>query len=267
MKNYRTLALASTLCFALLSTACGSSNTTDSSSKTADNGVVLTAKSDADLVHQASTLQELIDDSDFIAKVKVTKVTSSVYQDTDSVLTSITPEILELYKGTYQGETLDMYGGYISYSDYQSAPIFQEDGASQPFDVSSYSEKEIDTAQVYWDWCNVYIPTADDTILYFGKQSDDNSFMLTNAYQGLFRLEGGNWTNQALVTGTASQQEPLVTDLLTLSGASTADCPDTGMTQTIDAVTYTYPKSDYDTMVSIPESSLITAIQGDIATE
>ena len=91
--------------------------------------------------------------------------------------------------------------------------------------------------------------------------------MLTNAYQGLFRLEGENWTNQALVTGTASQQEPLVTDLLTLSGASTADCPDTGMTQTIDAVTYTYPKSDYDTMVSIPESSLITAIQGDIATE
>lgn len=124
---------------------------------------------------------------------------------------------------------------------------------------------KINNAQLYWDWCNVYIPSAGDTLLYFGKVSDNNNFFLTNAYQGLFHLEDGNWTNQALITGSQTQQELLVTDLLNISGSSAVESPQTGISKTIDAITYTYPGSDYDTMISIPESALTEAIQKNIS--
>lgn len=260
MKKKHFAVLTFALCFSLLSTACGTSKNSTESTQT-QKGIVLTVSSTADFVDQATTLQELIDSSDIVAKVNVQKVDSCVYKGTDSVVTSITPEILEIYKGTYNGETFDMYGGYISCAEYQNAPIFQENDDALPFDTSSYSESEINNAQLYWDWCNVYIPSAGDTLLYFGKVSDNNNFFLTNAYQGLFHLEDGNWTNQALITGSQTQQELLVTDLLNISGSSAVESPQTGISKTIDAITYTYPGSDYDTMISIPESALTEAIQ------
>lgn len=264
MKKKHFAVLTFALCFSLLSTACGTSKNSTESTQT-QKGLVLTVSSTADFVDQATTLQELIDSSDIVAKVNVQKVDSCVYKGTDSVVTSITPEILEIYKGTYNGETFDMYGGYISCAEYQNAPIFQENDDALPFDTSSYSESEINNAQLYWDWCNVYIPSAGDTLLYFGKVSDNNNFFLTNAYQGLFHLEDGNWTNQALITGSQTQQEMLVTDLLNISGSSAVESPQTGISKTIDAITYTYPGSDYDTMISIPESALTEAIQKNIS--
>ena len=107
MKKKHFAVLTFALCFSLLSTACGTSKNSTESTQT-QKGLVLTVSSTADFVDQATTLQELIDSSDIVAKVNVQKVDSCVYKGTDSVVTSITPEILEIYKGTYNGETFDM---------------------------------------------------------------------------------------------------------------------------------------------------------------
>ena len=256
MKKYGFSLLALASCAALLSGCGENANSTAEGSTASKEGVVLLASSEAEFAETADTLQELAASSDFIAKVKVTEADAYVYPNTDAINTKITPEILELYKGTYDGEALDLCGGYMRYSDYYSAPIFQEEGWNTP-DTSAYTEEELKTAQIYWDWCNNYVPAVGDTILFFGKESDNNTYTLTNSYQGLFRLAEGNWINQALEAGGA---DALANDLLTLSGAAAvADTPT--VTFTCDGITYTKQKANHEAVVSIPEETLLDAVK------
>ena len=85
MKKKHFAVLTFALCFSLLSTACGTSKNSTESTQT-QKGLVLTVSSTADFVDQATTLQELIDSSDIVAKVNVQKVDSCVYKGTDSVV-------------------------------------------------------------------------------------------------------------------------------------------------------------------------------------
>lgn len=257
MKQKHTIILTSVLCISLLS-GCGNATATDSKSSAEKEGVVLTASSEADFTELASTLDELIASSDFIAKVKVTETSAYVYPETDMIDTLITPEILEIYKGSYNGEKLELCGGYMSYKDYYSAPVFQGEDAWHTFDASAYTEEELETAQVYWDWCNSYVPVADDTIIFFGNLLDTGNYYLTNGYQGLFRLNGDSWTNQAIANDD-SYQDPLADDLLSLSGAESVSC-DTATTFRQNEITYTLPKSAYDSVIAIPEDTLTTRI-------
>ncbi len=73
MKKKHFAVLTFALCFSLLSTACGTSKNSTESTQT-QKGLVLTVSSTADFVDQATTLQELIDSSDIVAKVNVQKL-------------------------------------------------------------------------------------------------------------------------------------------------------------------------------------------------
>lgn len=234
-------------------------------SKTVTGGLVLTATTTSDYAELAYNVEELTEKSDFIAKVQVQETSGYVYPDSDMIYTQITPEVLEIYKGDYNEEKLELRGGYMTYADYHSAPIFQEEDVTS-FDTSKYTEKELETAMIYYNVADNYIPQTGDTLLYFGVRSDNGNYQTTYDYQGLFCLKDGAWTNQAL-TVDGDWQEPLATDLLTLSGAAAVDAGQQAVTQTIDGITYTYSKSNHETMVAVPNKALIAAIQGSVSAE
>lgn len=261
MKKCYSVFLAFAFCLPLLS-ACADSTVEESNSS--KKGLVLTATTHADFDELAYTLGELEEESDFIAEIKVTETSTYVYPDTDSIHTLLTPEIVEIYKGSYNNEKLDLCGGYMNYADYYSAPIFQEEEEWNTFNTSAYTEEELTTAQVYWDFCNNYVPEVGDTLIFFGKRDANGNYYVTNDYQGMFRLDGDNWTNQALIVNDNDWQEPLVTDLLSLSGAETVES-DEIVTFTRDGITYDKPQSTYETMLSIPTDTLIAAIQNGIS--
>lgn len=248
-------------CMAVLSGAallagCGASG--ESAASPENTGVLLTAKTTSDLEEVAYTLTDLVEASDFIATVQVAETHEYVYPDTTYIQTQITPQVLTVYKGTYNGEFLEIEGGCMDYNDYTSAPIFQQESI-QTFDVSSYSVEELDTARVYEARNNGYVPQAGDTLLFFGKQADADTYYVTYGYQGVFVLQDGSWYNPGLVVEENDWQEPLVTDLLTRSGAAVVESPAASV-QTIGERIYTLPSSDYDTILIIPEETLLTAI-------
>lgn len=232
-----------------------SNNTTQSARK----GIVFNASSQADFNELASTLNDLENKSIFIAKVSVEEAHSYVYPNSDDIYTQITPNVLEIYKGSYNNEKLELYGGEMLYTDYYNA-LSDEDKEMNSFDTSKYSQNEIDSARVYWNFCNLYVPQVGDTLLYFGVRSDDGNYYVSYDYQGVFLLQDGNYVNQALIVDQNNWQEPLVTDLLSLTETKIVDSTE-NLVRTIDNVEYTYHQDSYSTMVAIPENTLIRAIQ------
>lgn len=257
MKKYNYFLTALVVSLLTLS-ACGNTNEKKETDSSLEKGLVLTAASEADFDETANSIDDLTDASDFVAEVKVTRTDAYVYPDTDMIYTIITPEILTLYKGSYQGENLHLCGGHMSYAEYYSAPIFQEENW-HTFDTSAYTKDELKQAQVYWNWCNNYVPSEGDTLLFFGIRDENGDYQMTYSYQGMFRLEGDRWTNQALIVNKNGWQEPLAADLLSLSGAEAA-APDDADTFTSDGITYNKPQSTYDTVVSVPKETLAALI-------
>lgn len=256
MKKKLAYLLVPALCLGALA-GCGEAQQTDSTADT-KTGVMLCEKTDADFSKCADSLEKLVAHSDFIAELKVTAADAYVYPDSDIISTAITPEILTLYKGSYNGEQLHMSGGIISYQEYCSALVFQQEGIPQ-WDLSSqYSADELASARIYSDFCGNYVPQVGDTLLFFGVKDDQGGYYVTHDYQGLFRLDEGNWTNQALEI-QADWQEPLATDLLTLSGAALTDTPAPN-TYTFDEIRYEAPRSENTSALSIPQTALQNTI-------
>lgn len=243
-------------CVAMSLTACNDTATSDSTSAidktvtSAHSNIVGYARSEVDMEETANTLQELVDASDFIAEIQVKNISSSVNPDSDCIYTSLTPEIVEIYKGTYQNEFLTLGGGYMNYQEYIASPVFQEEDMITPaIDTSGYTAEELETAEYYYDWCNNYVPAIGDTLLFFGHQGNNGNYYVTYDYQSLFLYEGDAATNQALIVeDNSGWQEPLVTDLLAIVPQA----------ETIPA---TKEPCDYETILSMPKSDLIEQIQ------
>ncbi|MGN0621850.1 MAG: hypothetical protein ACI4I9_08275 [Porcipelethomonas sp.] len=241
MKSRRICALTCALAcsLSLFSAGCGS----DSSEKstTADSGhknVVGTIRTVcADLVHCSFTLEELIADSDFIAEIKVAETSQFVYPGTEQIITRITPEITEVYKGEYNGGGLNVNGGYMDYYEYMSYP-----DAISPAGTSECTEEELETAEVFYSWLDCYVPAEGETVVYFGRLGNDGEYNVTNSYQGIFRLEGENLTNQALEVNVNNWTEPLAEDLSeNIEGAQIID--------------YTEKTTSHTEVVSVPRSA------------
>lgn len=250
MKINRIFTAGLLICSLLLSAGCSSDSTADvNDSQTvqkAEHNVVSSAKSYADYVKLADTLEELISESDFIAEVKVTDTSSYIWPDTDMIYTLLTPEVINVYKGTYNNELLNVGGGYMNYKEYANSPEVIKD-FGHALDTSQYTEEELKTAEFYYDKCGNYIPEVGDTLIYFGirdRNGDTENYFITYTFQGLFLCDGDSVSNQALeINGSGGFTEPLAKDLMQkFSSAQTASLQDE-LSETLTVLNI--PKSDF----------------------
>ena len=79
------------------------------------------------------------------------------------IYTNLTPEIINIYKGSFNNELLTVSGGYMNYKKYANSPeIIKEFGHA--LDTSEYSEKELETAEIYYDLPVIIVATKADKI-------------------------------------------------------------------------------------------------------
>lgn len=144
-----------------------------------------------EMIEVAQSFEELCNKSDFIAEVKITEASPYFTNDgSDRVFTEMTPEIIEIYKGEYNGEKLGTCGGLMKYTDYTKRRRISDD---------ALTEEERENGYVYYNWLNNKIPEVGDTVIFFGTYSEDNNqFMNTYGYQGIYFCEGEKVTSYSL---------------------------------------------------------------------
>lgn len=179
-----------------------------------EHNVINSLSADAELVKTAQSFEELADASDFIAEVKITDTSSFVPEGTIKICTEMTPEIIKTYKGEYNGNSLIITGGYMNCREYAMSEEFFS-MPKNPMDVSKFTEEELETGEIYFNWLNNYIPDPGDTLIFFGCEATDGNYYVTYDYQGIFLGENDTISNQALVMNDNSgYTEPLVKDLM-----------------------------------------------------
>ena len=218
------LIISSIICSLLiLASGCGDNQTTDNNTSKAEvlteHNVVSFAKTEADIAKCAYTLEELYNASDFVAEVKITDTSSFIWPDTDMIYTNLTPEIINIYKGSFNNELLTVSGGYMNYKKYANSPeIIKEFGHA--LDTSEYSEKELETAEIYYDLYGNYIPEIGDKLIFFGirdRNNETENYYVTYSNQGIFLCDNnGTISNQALLVDDNGFTEPLAKDLTKL---------------------------------------------------
>lgn len=240
MKKLSLILCAVTCLLTVTATSC--SKETDNSAAISESSQTSTVEHDAtpvkhnvvkvtqhavDMPKCAYTLKELIEYSDFIAKVKVIDTSSYVPEGGLEVDTMVTPEISEVYKGEYNGNPLYISGGFIKLKEYISGNKSNPDADILP-DImtkeSLYSEEELEE-EIYDNFINNYIPDPGDTLIYFGEESKTKPcYAAAYTYQGVFLCEDGIVENQALESRSKGYCEPLVEDMAEMfSGAQIVD--------------------------------------------
>ena len=92
-------------------------------------GEVITDYAIVEYAELADTLKALTDGADWIAKVEVTAVTAS----SDGTYTEITPNVLETYQGSYDGQTLCVPDCIMPYADTPASQESSGDETAIPF--------------------------------------------------------------------------------------------------------------------------------------
>ncbi len=239
MRSQRYFAAAAAFCLALLA-GCGG-ETGSTAERSVQEGKSLQSRTIVDMADEADTLQKLAEQADWIAKIQVESL-STVERDTAH--TQIVPKVLETYKGSYDGQTLDISGGILPYAE------------TKAYQSTDRHESGDETALFYACWSENYVPQEGDVLLFFGDtQNSANTYYELYSYQGMFLLEDGSYTNQALRTGT----HKLADDLQKLQGAAAADIPET-FTRTENGFRYTFENWGTQT-VAVPEQSMEDAIK------
>ncbi len=229
------LLLSTLLCLSVFATGCGDESSSSSaqsessqamaSTEKPKHNVVKTTFGECDYPDLPHSLEELADDSDFIAKIYVAD--TSAYADSLFVITTITPEFLEVYKGEYDGSPLKIQGGYMKLGDYISTAYEGIEGVPDELtDTSGYTEEQLDE-EIYDSIDNTYIPDPGDTIIYFGKKYFDNDYYsVAGGYQGVFKCNGDMVENQGLEVSENGLTEPIAKDLMEkFSGAEIIEQP------------------------------------------
>lgn len=255
MKINRIFTAGLLICSLLLSAGCGSDSTADISDsqavQKAEHNVVNVAKSYADYAELADTLEELISESDFIAEVKVTDTSSYIWPDTDMIYTLLTPEVINVYKGTYNNELLNVGGGYMNYKEYANSPEVIKD-FGRALDTSQYTEEELKTAEIYYDLCGNYIPEVGDKLIYFGirdRNGDTDNYFITYTFQGLFLCNGDSVSNHGLeINGSGGFTEPLAKDLMQKFSGTQTSSLQSELSETL-------------TVLNIPKNELVTVLE------
>ena len=188
--------------------SCGAEKSEPEEGTTLENkgekNIVLALKNEAELEKCAYTFEELRDNVDFIAEADIVEAIPVIYEGLPYVNTELTPEIIDIYKGEYNGEKLVLIGGVISNKEYS---VIAENNNI------SFTDEELDTGYVSDEWFDMDYPEAGDKVIFFGNYSDDGRIYAAYDYQGLFTVDDGSVSISSLTADETGWYEDIAHDL------------------------------------------------------
>lgn len=161
----------------------------------------------------ATDFNELIQDADLILKISVEDVCAFV-GDNGMIQTEITPNVQEVYKGSYNDEKLYVNGGEMLYDEFCKNEIIQKalsghenpDGSDELY--GKYVRQSVDEQYIF----NV----GEEYIFFAQKRPDTGKYYSLYAYQGTYKIIDGMIENSAL-----DNEEPLKKDLSEMFNSQT----------------------------------------------
>lgn len=175
MKRY--LLMAS--CLVML---CGCSFAPDGK-QAAESGEKLIVKQlslGAEVAYRADSLEELYEDSGFVAEILVTEATPSFLGETKLLCTYFNAEVLTLHKGEYHGESFFTDGGCMKLLEYCAA-------VKPDADKKEFSADEWENGYVTMDFMGSHIPEVGERLMIFGNYSEDGKVIcITSLGQSLY---------------------------------------------------------------------------------
>lgn len=156
------------LCF-LACSGCDMKNAKSNKTEhTTGNGMPIVAEltGSFQLAYEAESLQQLYDDSDFVAEINVTDTEAVLMDDHAFIGTYFTAEIISSYKGEYHGERFYSDGGYMNLGEY-----LEKTGRSS--ENSEFTDEEKSNGCVYFNCMDSHVPETGDTLIFFGKYSEE----------------------------------------------------------------------------------------------
>lgn len=143
----------------------------------------------------AMNFSELVSASDLIVKIKVLD-TKPFINDEGMIQTEISPEILEIYKGTYEGQKLYVNGGEMPYEEYSNNETIKklvaghENPNGDEDNSGKYVRQNVDNQYIFH--------SGDEYIFFASKRGDSGLFFSQYAYQGTFKISDGVVENAAI---------------------------------------------------------------------
>lgn len=170
----------------------------------------LYSTSEVQLVKWAETFPELVSGSDLIVKIRVQRA-RSFFTEYGLMESEITPEVLEIYKGSLEGGKLYVESGEMPYEEYINNEIVKKRvaGHEAPPEEEAKLKGTIQKSSLGGE----YIMHPGEEYIFFAYDRGEGSFFPTYAYQGLFKVVAGKVENNAL------NNEPLRDDLARIFNA------------------------------------------------
>lgn len=141
-----------------------------------------------DWVKSSKNLKTLYDDSSFVAEIKVNNTSQQVEQN-GRISTTFKPSIINVFKGSYNGENIISLGGIIAYSDYIEKVGIEV--KNQLSDENSIPDK------VEYNFGDIPIVKSGDSLIVFCNKNSSN-YNITNSFEGLFKIDGNCLINDAI---------------------------------------------------------------------
>lgn len=144
----------------------------------------------ADWANVSKDIESLFKDSDLIVKAKITSV--NYYCGNGGLIyTKSIPEIIETYKGSYDGLPIKSIGGIVDYEEY----IKHDVDPNNFKEFESKTSKKPKKIELVFD--DIYtIHSGEEYILFCQKVNGEMS--ITNSFEGLFKVNVNKVTNKAL---------------------------------------------------------------------
>lgn len=164
--------------------------TNSSANASTDPNDVFTIKSTADWVSASKDLESLYRESDLVMLANITKVD---YQAAKGglIFSNFIPNVVETYKGSYDGRPIKSIGGIVDFSQY----IKNDDDPNTVKQFTTPSGVQPKKVQLIFD--EIYVVKPGEQYLLFLK-NNNGELNITNSYQGLFKVNGNTLSNKAL---------------------------------------------------------------------
>lgn len=157
-----------------------------------------------DWVKSSKDLKALYNNSSFVAEIKVDNTKAQVEQN-GRISTIFKPTIINVFKGSYNGEDIISLGGIIDYSDYVNKVGLEI--------KNNFSSENTVPDKVEYTFGDIPIVKSGDSMIVFCNNTDGN-YSITNSFEGLFKIDGNSLTNDAI------RNTPLIEDICSNSNST-----------------------------------------------
>lgn len=170
------------------------------------NKLALTITSQSDFIKLAFSLSELYKDSDIVCEIKVKEVNPYI-DGNGRIYTEVIPEVVNIFKGTYNNESFHILGGRMNYSEYMSNEVVKRKFEGKT-DNNSIDEELLNKDVIYIA-DNGYVYSVGDQYIFFGMTNPNGSgYIQSYGYQGSYKIESNKISNKAL-----KDEDPLNKDI------------------------------------------------------